>query len=57
MLEATVIETQKQYVGVRVTQSFGTGITTIGVVMVVAPNIHVVKRGVLISTATKLGNK
>jgi hypothetical protein len=51
-----VVETQKQHVGVRVTQSFDVGITTIGVKIIIAPNIDVVKRVVLIGYVAKLGN-
>jgi hypothetical protein len=57
MSKVVVVETRKQHVGVGVTQSFGGGITTIGVEMVVAPNINVVRRGVQIGFATKLGNR
>jgi hypothetical protein len=52
----TVVETQKQHVGVGVTKSPNARITTIGVKMVVAPNINVVKKGVLIGFVTKLGS-
>ncbi len=51
-----VVETQKQHVGVGVTRSLGVGITTTRVEMVVAPNINVVKRGILIGFVAKLGN-
>jgi hypothetical protein len=56
VLEAVVFETRKQHVGVGVIQSLDVGITTIGVVMVVVPNIDVVKRGVLIGFVAKLGS-
>jgi hypothetical protein len=56
VLEAVVVETQKQHIGIVVTQSFGACITTIGVEMVVVPNIDVVRKEVLIGSATKLGN-
>jgi hypothetical protein len=46
MLETTVVETWKQNVGIR---------TTI-VEMVIAPIVDVVRRGVLIGYATKLGS-
>jgi hypothetical protein len=56
VFETTVVETWKQHIGIRVIQSFDVGITTIGVEMVVALNIIVVKREVLIGSTTKLGN-
>ncbi len=56
MLEVADVETQKQHVGIGVIQSFGVGIITIGVEMVIAPNIIVVKRGVQIKSITKLGS-
>jgi len=51
-----IVETYKQHVGVGVTQSLGASIT-IGVETIVALNINVVKRGVLIGSATKLGDR
>jgi hypothetical protein len=57
LLKATIVETQKQHVGIRVTQSFGACITTTGVETIVASNIDVVRRGELIRSATKLGNR
>jgi hypothetical protein len=54
--KVVVIETQKQLVGVVVTQSFDVGIITTGAKTVVAPTMDVVKRGVLIGSTTKLGN-
>ncbi len=56
MLEAAIVETQKQHVGIGVTQSLDASITTTRVEMFVAPNIDVVKRGVLIGYVTKLGS-
>jgi hypothetical protein len=56
MLEVIVVETLKQHVGVRVTQSFGVGITITRVEMVVALNINVVRREGLIGSTTKLGS-
>jgi hypothetical protein len=56
MSEATIVETQKPLVGIIVTQSFDVGITTTKVKTVVVPTMDVVKRGVLIGFATKLGN-
>ncbi len=55
MLEVTIVETWKQPTRVVITQSFNVGIKTIGVEMVVAPTMDVVKRGVLIGFATKIG--
>jgi hypothetical protein len=56
VLEAVIVETRKQHVGVGVTQSLGACIITIGVEIVDAPNINVVRRGVLIGSITKLGS-
>ncbi len=56
MLEVAIVETQKQHAKVRVIQSLGVGITTTRVEMVVAPNIDVVRRGVLIGSKAKLGS-
>jgi hypothetical protein len=56
MLEMIVVETHKQHVGIGVIQSLGVGITTIGVEMVVAPNINVVRKETLIRSTTKLGS-
>jgi len=56
VLEAAIVETQKQHVGIGVTQSLDASITTTRVEMFVAPNIDVVKRGVLIGYVTKLGS-
>jgi len=55
--EATIVETSKQHVGIRVIQSLDTSITTTRVEIVVAPHIYVVTRGVLIGSTTKLGNE
>jgi hypothetical protein len=52
-----IIETWKQHVGIKVIQSLDACITTTRVEMVVAPNIHVIKRGVLIRSITKLGSR
>jgi hypothetical protein len=46
--ETTIVETQRQHVGIGVTQSLNAKITTIGVNMVLVPNIDVVRRGVLV---------
>jgi len=51
-----VVETQKQHVKVGVIQSLGACIITIGVGTVVAPNINVVQREVLITSVAKLGS-
>jgi hypothetical protein len=52
-----VVETQRQHARVGITQSLNASITTTRVEMVVAPNIDVVKRGVLIGYVTKLGSR
>jgi hypothetical protein len=43
-----IVETQKQHVGIEVTQSFSAIITTTRVEVVVAPNMDVVRKGVVI---------
>jgi hypothetical protein len=55
MSEVVVVETRKQPACVGVIQSFDVGITTIRVEKVVAPNMDVVRRGVLIRFVAKLG--
>jgi hypothetical protein len=52
-----VVETRRQHVGIRVIQSFDVGIITIGVETIVTPNIVIVRKGILIGSATKLGSK
>jgi hypothetical protein len=56
MSEMTIVETQRQLVGVVVIQSLDVNITTIGIEMVVVPTMDIVKRGVLIRFVAKLGN-
>jgi len=56
VLEATVVETQKQHAGVKVIQSFNASITTTRMEIVVVPNINVVRKGVLIRSVSKLGS-
>jgi len=51
-----IIETWKQHVGIRVTQSFDACITTIGMEMVVTLNINVIRGGILIGSISKLGS-
>jgi hypothetical protein len=46
----------QQRAGVKVIQSLGGGITTIGVEIIIAPNIDIVRKGILIGFVTKLGN-
>ncbi len=53
VLEATIFETQKQLVGVKVIQSLDSGITNIGVETVIVPNMDVIKKGVLIGFVAK----
>jgi hypothetical protein len=55
--EVTVVETQRQHAKVGVTQSYNTGITTTRMEMIVAPNIDVVRREVLIGSLAKLGSR
>ncbi len=55
--EVAIVETRKQPVEVRVIQSLNAGITTTLMEMVVAPNIDVIRRGILIRSTTKLGNE
>jgi hypothetical protein len=57
VLEATIFETRKQPNGIGVTQSFDACIITTRVEMVVAPNIDVVKGGILIGFVAKLGSE
>jgi len=57
MSKATVVETQKQHVGIGTTQSLNEGKRTTGVETVVAPSIDVVRRGILIESTTKLGSE
>jgi hypothetical protein len=54
--KAKVAKTRRQHARIRVIQSLDVGITTIGMEMVVAPNIDVVRKGVRIGFVTKLGN-
>jgi hypothetical protein len=56
MSEVAIVETRKQHVAIGVTQSFDVGITTIGMEIVVVPNLEVVIRGILIGFATNLGS-
>ncbi len=57
MLETIIIETWKQHFRIGVIQSFYACITSTRVETIVAPNIDVVKRRVLIGSTTKLGSK
>ncbi len=57
MSKVAIVETRKQHVGIGVTQSLDANITTIGVEIVVTPNIDVVRMGILIRSTTKLGNE
>jgi hypothetical protein len=54
--KAKVAKTRRQHARIRVIQSLDVSITTIGVEMVVAPNIDVVRKGVIIRFVTKLGS-
>jgi hypothetical protein len=55
MSKAAIVETQKQPTKIKVTQSFNVVITTIGVEMVIMPNMNVVKKGLVIEFVTNLG--
>ncbi len=55
--EVAIVETRKQPAEVRVIQSLNAGIITTLMEMVVAPNIDVIRRGILIRSTTKLGNE
>jgi hypothetical protein len=56
MSNAAIVETQRQLVGVIVTQSLDVGITTTRVETTVAPTMDVVRRGLLIGSIEKLGS-
>jgi hypothetical protein len=56
VLEAVIVEIQKQPIGVIVTQSLDVGITTTRVEMVVMPTMDVVRKGILIGFEEKLGS-
>jgi hypothetical protein len=52
-----IVETWRQHVTVKITRSLNAGIITTREEMVVAPNIDVVERGVLIGSIIKLGSR
>ncbi len=54
MSKTAVVETQTQPIGVKVAQSFNKFVTTIKVEMVVEPNMDVVRKGMVIGSATNL---
>ncbi len=54
--EGSVIEIQRQFVGMEVNKSLNVVITTIGVEIVVAPNMNVIKGGILIRYISNLGH-
>jgi len=56
MSKVVIVETWRQPTGVIITKSFEASITTKGVQTIIAPTMDVVKKGVLIKYATKLGN-
>ncbi len=56
MSEMTIVQTRKSHVGIRVIQSLNVGITTTWMETIVALNIDVVRRGVLIESIAKLGS-
>ncbi len=51
-----VLETRRQHVKIGVTESLDACITTTRVEMVVAPNINVVRKGILIGFIVRLGS-
>ncbi len=48
MSTVAIVKTQKQHVGIEVTQSFNAVIITIRLATVIAPNMDVVKKGMVI---------
>ncbi len=56
MSEVTIVEAQRQPLGIDITQSLDVGITTTRVETFVVPTMDVVRRGVLIGSTTKMGN-
>jgi hypothetical protein len=56
MLKTSIVEIRKQPTGIEVTQSPNVVIAIIGMETMVAPNMNVVRGGILIGSATKLGN-
>jgi len=55
VLKITITETQRQPTTIKVTQSLNVVITTIGMETIIAPNMDVVRKGVIIESATNLG--
>ncbi len=55
MSKVAIVETQTQPIGVGVIQSFNIVVIAIGVEMVVALNMDVVRKGMVIRSATNLG--
>jgi hypothetical protein len=53
VLEATIVEAQKQPLGIDITQSLDVGITTTRVETFVVPTMDVVRRGVLIGSTQR----
>ncbi len=56
MSEVSIVEAQRQPLGIDITQSLDVGITTTRVETFVVPTMDVVRRGVLIGSTTKMGN-
>jgi hypothetical protein len=54
--KVAIVETQKQLIGVVITQSLDVDIITIWIETIVVLNINVVKRGIIIRFVTKLGS-
>jgi hypothetical protein len=57
VLKVAIVETWRQHARIKVIQSLDVGITTTRVETIIAPNIYVVRRGVLIGSVAKLGNE
>jgi hypothetical protein len=57
VLKVAIVETWKQHVGIKVSQSLDVGIITTKMETIIAPNINVVRREILIRPIAKLGSK
>jgi hypothetical protein len=55
VLEVTIFETQKQPTGIGVIQSLNTIVTSIGVETMFVPIMDIVRKGMVIGSATNLG--
>jgi hypothetical protein len=52
-----IVKTWRQLVGIKVTQSFDAIITTTGVETIVAPNMNVVRKRIVIGSIANLGRE